>query len=147
MAAEVMPQIFRGVQFRRLGRQMHQRDILRNTQRSGDVPAGAVQNHRRMDVRRQFTRELLQKSVHHVGVDVWRDQAAGVAGFGTDGAKDVQIVILRLPDRPRPRADPRPDPRDCAVLSEARFVLVIAQDPLIGMGRANLSQFFGQIFF
>lgn len=111
------------------------------------MPAGAVQNHGRMHVRRQFTRELLQKRVHRVGVDVRGDQAAGVAGFGTDRAEDIQIVILRLPDRARPRADPRPDTCDRAVLSEAGLVLVIAQDALVRMGSADLCQLFGQLFF
>lgn len=76
-----------------------------------------------------------------------RDQTAGVAGFRANRAEDIQIVILRLPDRAGPGADPRPDAGDRAVLSEASLVLVVAQDTLIRMGSADLSQPLGQLFF
>jgi len=97
-------------------------------------------------VRRQLTRELLQKGVHRIGVDVRRDQSAGVTGFGAHRAEDIQIVILRLSNRAGPGTDPRPDAGDRAVLSEAGLVLVVAQDALIRMGSADLSQPFGQLF-
>jgi hypothetical protein len=39
---------------------------------------------------------------------VRRDRARRVAGLRAHGAEHVQVVVLRLADRRRPRPDPRP---------------------------------------
>ena len=75
------------------------------------------------------------------------DQAAGVAGLRAHGAEDVQIVVLGLADRPRPRADFGPYAADGAVLAEAGFVLIVDQQAFVGVGRFELIQTFGQFFF
>jgi len=125
---------------------MQQGDVGWDTQCSGDVPSGSIQHHHRVHVSRQFTGELLKECVHDIGVHVRADQAAGVSSLRADGAEDIQIVILRLSDRPRTRADPGPHAGNRAVLSEAGFVLVVDQQTLVGMGRFELIQTLGQFF-
>jgi len=125
---------------------MQQGDVVRDTQRSGDMPAGSIQHHHRMNAVRQFAGELIEECVHNLGVHVRTDQAAGVSGFRADGAEDIQIVILRLSDRPRARADSGPHAGDRAVLSETGFVLVVDQQTLVGVGRFELIQMLGHFF-
>ena len=81
---------------------MHQRYVAGNLQGSGDMPAGAIQHHHRMHITWQFTGKLPEERVHHFRVHMRADQPAGVAGLGTDGAEDIQIIVLRLMDRTRP---------------------------------------------
>lgn len=69
---------------------MHQGDVGGDTQRPGDVPAGAIQHHHRVRVERQFPGELLKECVHHTGVHVRADKAAGISRLGTDGGEDYR---------------------------------------------------------
>ena len=76
-----------------------------------------------------------------------RDQPAGVAGLGAHGAEDIEIIVLGLADRPRPRAHLGPHARDRAVLAEAGLVLVVGQDALARVGGPDLASFSGNSFF
>jgi hypothetical protein len=78
---------------------------------------------------------------------VRRDQPGRFAGLGADGAEHVQVVVLRLADRRRPRADPGPDARQRAVLPETRLVLIVGQDAFVRVRGPDLVQALRQFFF
>jgi len=49
------------------------------------MPAGLIQYHHAMHIGRQFTRELFEKHIHRIGIDLGRNQTAGIAAFWADG--------------------------------------------------------------
>jgi hypothetical protein len=119
----------------------------RHHQGFGHVPTGLIQYHHRVHVGGKFLGELLEDGVHHVRVDLRRDQARGLAGFRAYGGKHIQVVILVLLDGPGTRADFGPHPRERAVLAEAGLILVVRDEALVGVGRLDLGQRLGEFFF
>lgn len=111
------------------------------------MPAGLIEDHRRMHIRGQFIAELFQKSIHRVGVDLRCDQARGLAVCRTNRAEDVEIIVLVLLNCRRTRAHFCPHAGDRSMLTETRFILVVAQDFLVGMFYLELSQTLWKDFF
>jgi hypothetical protein len=75
------------------------------------------------------------------------NQSASVAGFRTDRAEHIQIIVLSLSNCPRTAADARPDASERAVLAKAGLILVIAQDAFVWMSGLESGKSFGQVFF
>ena len=126
---------------------MDQCDIRRHGQHACGMPTRPVQHHHRMHIGGQFAAELFQECIHDLGVDLWRNQARGIAGLGAYGGKDVQVVILVLLDSLGTRADLGPDARDRAVLSEACLILIVDQESFAWAGLLDRCQRRGEFFF
>jgi hypothetical protein len=62
------------------------------------------------------------------------DQSAGVARLRTDGAEDIEILVLGLLNRARAGANLGPHARDRAVLAETGLVLIVNQQTFVGVG-------------
>ena len=67
--SQVEPDALDRVQLGRVGRQLHQGDVVRHLQGASDVPAGTVEHQHRVDVRRELPGEATQEHVHGVGAD------------------------------------------------------------------------------
>jgi len=111
------------------------------------MPAGAIQHHRGVGAGWQLAGELLEERVHRLGVHLRADQSAGISRLRTDGAEDIKVVVLGLPDGAWPAADLRPHAGDRTVLTEACFILVVDPQMLVRMRSSELIKTLGQLFF
>ncbi len=101
------------------------------------MEAGLIPDHHRVNTSVEFTDKLLQKEIDDFGIHVRRKQPRALPGLRTHSSHHIQIVILRLPHRPWPRASPGPYASQRTLLSEARFVLEPDLHALVGMIRAD----------
>ncbi|XHO98269.1 hypothetical protein ABNQ39_36065 (plasmid) [Azospirillum sp. A26] len=72
--AQVQPDALNGVEFRAVGRERHQRDVVRDDQRPRSVLAGLIENEHHLDVRFQALGEAIQEQAHDGSGNGWHDQ-------------------------------------------------------------------------
>lgn len=101
MTFQICPYPLGRIEFRAVWRQMQERDVVRNAQAVGDMPAGLVQDQYDVFVRPSLAADELQVGVHVVGVDRRSEHGRGVAREWIDGGEQIDPVVLGLPDRRR----------------------------------------------
>lgn len=138
VTAQVMPEVFDGVEFRAVRRQRDQREVGRWPQLVGGMEPGLVPEHHHMHVGIDFFDELLEEGVDDIGVQVRREQADGLAGLGAGGSEHIEVVVTGLPDGWRSRAFASPFAGQRALLTEASLVLEPDLDPLVGVLIGNV---------
>jgi len=119
VAAQVVPQILRRVEFRGFGREMDKVTLGRHHQGFGHVPTGLIQYHHRVHVGGKFLGETARGEAFIMSVlisGVIRPVAWPVSGHRR---QNIQVVLLVLLDGPGTRADFGPHPRERAVLAKA----------------------------
>ena len=87
--SEVEPEPFDWVEFRAVGRQQDEGDIVRGFQGMSAMPAGLIEHHDGMLVFGQGLGELGEEDRHGRRVGPGQDKAECIAGLGCDGTEDV----------------------------------------------------------
>lgn len=146
MAPQVMPKILDRIQFRRVRRQSHERDVRRADQVVRPMKSRAVPHQDRLHIRFQRRRQLGEEQVHDRSIEPRRDQSFGLTGLGARGRQDIDETVLRLSDCARPRSGASPDTRQCPLLSEPCFVFVEDLQPAVGVLRLNFVHPLAELF-
>ena len=124
VVSQIFPDVLHRVQFRRVGRQGQQRDVVGHAQSAaGLVPAGAVAEQDGMGARRDLGADLFQMLTHCFGVDGRHDDRGADGAVRADGAEQVGGVMAVVAHHQRARADRRPDIGVCSLLPDPGFVL------------------------
>lgn len=145
--AQVEPDPFDRVQFRRIGRQTQQGYVGRDDQVVAGVPAGAVEYHDGVLVLGKRGREASQELVHRRGRDGGQHQAEIPAGDRFDGGEDIGKAVALI-DRPaRAQATQPPAAARPAFLAEPGFILEIQRDPLARMRPCRAGESGGEHLF
>ena len=131
--AEIKPDPLDRVEFRTVGWQRHQRDVVRNGERALVVPTGAVEDHGGVDVVWPDSGEAGEERVHDLGVDGGQHEGEVLAGGRAHGGEDVGPLVA---DLTRARSAPAPEPpavADPALVADPRLVLEPEFEALVGM--------------
>ena len=146
VASQVVPQVFHRVEFRRIGRQWKERDVVGDLQCVAGVESCLIPDHHNVNVRRDLFGELLQEYIDDLDVDMRREHPHGMAGVWAGGAYDVQPVVSRLPNGGESLATSRPAPGQRALLAEPGFVLEVDLDSFVGVVGGDGRQPLGKVF-
>src|ERR1700704_513221 len=111
-----------GVQFRGVGRQWQEHDVLRHDDLRRTVPAGSVEDQQSDGARADASADFSQVFVHGLDADCRHDQRGTGAARRADGAEEVGPGEPPVALDPRARAAPGPDAGPRALLADARFI-------------------------
>lgn len=122
VVAHELPQVLDRVQFRALWRQWHERDVIRQVEAVGHVPAGLVEDNNGMRAGRNCGSDLGDMQVHRFGVAGGHDESRALPLLWADGTEDVgrgcPLVMRGRGSRPTPC----PASSDLVLLADARLV-------------------------
>ena len=139
--AQEQPNPFNRVQFGTVGWLEHDRDIARNDEVGGGVPAGLVHNHDRVFVSGECCGELVEEHLHRVGVQLWQHQRECPPGLGLNSREQMNPGIALIAETRRPLAAREPAMANATLLTEPRLVLKPERQALIRIGRREAIQF------
>lgn len=146
MAAEVVPEIFDGVEFRGIGWERDDGDRGRDAEGFGDVVAGVVPEEGDVGAGGNRRRELIEEELHDRRVEPVGDQALGPAGLRADDGEDVEALEPALFRGGRAGSGVGPDGGQRALLAEPALVFEPDFDGLAGVGdgdrREGVREFF-----
>lgn len=94
----------------------------------------------------QRGRQLLEEEIGDARFEPRRDQALGLAGLSARRREHIDISVLRLPYRPRPRTFACPNASQRTLLAEPRFVFVKDLETAIGMLCLNSCELLAKLF-
>jgi hypothetical protein len=137
---EVEPHALDRVQFGRVGRQRHRRDVVGNAQRAGGVPAGLIEHHRDVLVIADGRSEAVEEHLHRLGIHERHDEREGVVGSRLDGREDVGEREALVAEPRRTLASPPPDVARAPLLPDAGLVLEEEADALVFMRTLYFSE-------
>ena len=137
---QVEPYALDRVQLRRVGRQRHERDVVRHNERARAMPAGLVEHQGDVLIFRDRLCEAIEELLHRLGVHVRHDQGKRIVGAGLDGREDVGEREALVAQARRALASLPPDVCRAPLLSDPRFVLEEQADALVFMRPLNSSQ-------
>lgn len=121
--AQKLPDVFGGIQLWTFRRQGNERDVGRNDQLVGHVPAGAVDDESGVGAWRDSFADFDEEQIHRIGVAGGENQRRALAVLWTDSAEYVGRGGPLIVGRARPRSAFRPSARDLVFLADARLVL------------------------
>ena len=131
--AQVEPDPLDRIEFRAVGRQRHERQIVGGGQRPLVMPAGAVEHDDGVGIGRQRGGELGQKQVHRCGIDDRQHQREVFAGGGADGGEDIGPLVALLREAGGTLALQPPAVAYPPLVADARLVLKPELQALAGM--------------
>jgi hypothetical protein len=142
--AQVKPDPFHGIQFRRVGWQPEQRQIGWDNEIQAGMPPGAVKHHHGMLVGGQSCRKTLQELAHRRGGHPWQHQTEIAAGgrFDRGEGVDERVALVDASARPIP-AQP-PAMTGLTLLAKAGLILEKQRDPIARMRLGGGRQSFGE---
>src|SRR5260221_4735360 len=121
---EEFPDVFHWVEFRSIGWQRHQGDVLGNIESSaGLVPAGAVENEDGVGAWPNALADLFEVQVHSLGTDGGQNEGRAGASVRTHGAKQIDRAVPLIAWCRRPGSSPRPQAGQRSPLGDPRVVL------------------------
>lgn len=120
---EVEPDALDRVQFRRVGRQGHQRDVGGYDKTTRSVPACLIEHHDGMVVCSQGRCKGIEELLHRLGVRVWHDEREAVVGAGFHSCEDVGEREAHVAKARRALAAFPPHVAGSALLPDACLVL------------------------
>ena len=132
--AQIEPDPLDRVEFRTVGRQRHQRDVVRNGERALIVPTGAVEDHGGVDVVWPDSGEAGEEHIHDLGVDAGQHEGEVLAGGRAHGGEDVGPLVSDLTWARGALAPEPPAMTDPALVADAGLVLEPEFEPLVGLG-------------
>lgn len=142
--AQVEPDALDGVELGAVGRQDDKADGGRHDEGAAHVPAGAVEDHDEMHVRRPGGRNVVEKDLHRSGVDGRQHQRDVLAGGRTDRGEDIGPEVAELLDARRTLAAAPPAMADPALVADPRLVGEPQLDPLAGVKRRDRGYLLGE---
>lgn len=89
VCAKILPDIFGGIEFWSIGRQLHKDDIFGDGELWGFVPASAVEEHQGDGARADVGADLDKMLVHDVDADIGHDQRGAASARWADGAEEI----------------------------------------------------------
>src|SRR3954467_2571538 len=128
------------VEVRRIRRQPDERDIARDHEPLGLVPASAVEHQDAMFALGQRRRELAEEGVHRPGPDRRRDEGEAVAGRRPDGAEEVGPSVTLVAQTRRPLATGEPAMADAPLLAETGLVHEPERQAFVAVRRPRVVQ-------
>ena len=131
VVAHELPDVFLGVQFRAFGWQWDERDVGRNDQPRGEMPAGLIDEQRCVGAGRDLRGDFGQMEVHRLGVASGHDERRALAVLRADRAENVGRCGSLVSRGARARAALGPAPGDLVFLANPRFV---SEPDLYGAG-------------
>lgn len=145
--SQIQPDPFDRIEFRAIGRQSGQGDVVGDDEFLGAVPAGLIQDHDDVDIVGHGLGEAFEKNRHGRGVGLGQDQTEGVAGFGRHGAEDVGRGKAPITQACGALAFGPPAMTKAAFLADPRFILKVEADRLAGMSPAGRLERLQEAFF
>jgi len=122
--AQELPDVLDRIEFRTIGRQMEQTDVVRHLQLvSRLVPAGAVEHQHGMMAIGDVPTDFGQMQVHGIDIDARQDQGRADATVGADRPEQIGPFIAQIARRPRPAAAFGPDIGQGPLLTDAGLIL------------------------
>ena len=131
--AQVQPHSFDRVQLGRIGGQEDRRQVGRDIEFAGDVPAGAVHEDHGMRVRCHGLAELVEHRLHGGGADRGEDERDAGIALRTDGAEQIDRLMAQVAHAARAHAALEPASADAAGLADPGLVEKPDLEPL-GLG-------------
>jgi hypothetical protein len=135
--AQVEPNALDRVEFGRVGREDDKGDVRGHDEVAAQVPAGAVDDHDEMRVRRAGSGDLIEEDLHRRGVDGWQHQRDILACRRTDRGEDVGPKIAELLHARRTLAAPPPAVADPALVADPCLIGKPKLDPFARMLRRD----------
>jgi hypothetical protein len=120
---EVKPDALHRVQFGRVGRQRHQRDVGGNGKAVRAVPACLVEYHHRMFVMGDRLGEAVEKDLHCCRIGIGHHQREGIVRARLNGCEDIGKGEALVAQAWRAFAALPPDMADTALLADACLIL------------------------
>src|SRR4051794_15386949 len=96
------------------------------------MPAGAVEDDDGMSAGSDAAADLVEMTLHGVGIGERQDERGPGAPRGADGTEDVDPGVATVARRAGPCAAPRPEAGGGALLADPRLVLEPDLDRLAG---------------
>lgn len=145
--SQIQPDPFDRIEFRAVGRQNDQGDVLWQDELLGAMPAGLIEHHDDMDVFGHGFGERLQKDRHGCGVGRGQDEAEGIAGFGSHGAEDIGRFEAPITDACSALAFWPPAMTKATFLTNSGFVLEVQTDRFVRMSPGGSLDRLAELFF
>ena len=115
-----MPDVLDRVQFRTVGGQGQQGEVVGDNEGVRSVPACAVEDEDGMGTGGDAAGDFREVGVHRLGVDGRQDQPCRGATCGADGPEDVGPLVAGIAGCAGSGAAPGPDAGERALLANAR---------------------------
>src|SRR3712207_1360335 len=132
---QVQPDPLHRVELGRVGRQPDERDVARDGEPLGPVPAGAVEHQDGVLACDQRRRELGEEAVHGRGRDLRQDEREGLARGRPDGGEEGGPGIALVAQARRPPAAGEPAMADAPLLAKSGLVHEPGRQARVGMRR------------
>jgi hypothetical protein len=123
MPAKILPELFNGIELRRIWRQRYERHIGGDFDLPGSMKACLIPNHYDMDIGVGFLFKFPKECIDRIRIKLRRDQSDALAALRTGRSKDIQVFKLCLPPAARTRSFYRPLAAQCTLLAKACFIL------------------------
>lgn len=147
LLAQVVPEVFDGVEFRCVGREFEQAEVVGQSERLALMPAGAVEHHQ--DTVLWMARgDFVQKELHAVAVDVGEDQCVQIAIGDRHGGVRIGVLLryLGLAERTHrlgtPTAAGIGDPTEAGLILKHQPERPLARPRLVDFAEDVLEFFF-----
>ena len=87
--AHELPDVFLGVEFGRARRQRQERDVARNLERLGAMPAGLIEQEDCVRAGRNLGCDLVEMKLHGLGVAGWQHEGGAGSAFRADRTEQI----------------------------------------------------------
>ena len=118
-----MPDVLDGVQLRGSRRQQDHRDVLRDAEGAGRVPAGPVEKQDGMSASFDRAGDLIEVKLHSLSVGEGQRQGGACTAGRADRTEQIRALIALVGGLARPRSASRPLPHEAVLLADPGLVL------------------------
>jgi len=94
--AQILPDILSWVQFWRIGRQEQDREVARDVQGNGLMPARAIHDDNAMGSGGDGCADLLEMLLHGLGVGVGHHQGRALIASWADRTEDIGVLVALI---------------------------------------------------
>ena len=96
VGAQVLPDIFHGVEFRCIGRQYQKRDVIRHPRIICVMPFRSTHDQQDVRVGGHGFGDLCEVRFHRFGIDAWQDQPCGCSASRAGRPEDIAPFVVRI---------------------------------------------------
>lgn len=147
VAAQILPDVFGGVEFGSVRRQGNEGDVVGDGESGRAVIAGSVAYQGGMAAGCDPPRDLGEMQGHGLRVGLGQDKRRRHGARRADGAEQIGPLVAPVARRARAGSAPGPDAGQGALLADAGFVLEPDFQRLVpGMLRQSLEDRRGEVF-